>query len=90
MRIYDSIIKPFDMTDIKKRCIVAFKPKNKKVWYTGEVGDTYSPESKYNKRNTWFFDIEVILPVEPQWDEGDKRRYFPEEIDEIVVLDNKE
>jgi hypothetical protein len=89
MKIYDSIIKPFDMTGINKGCIVAFKPKDEKLWYTGNVGDVYPPVSKYNKKDTWFFDIMVILPVHPQWcEDGDKTVYFHDEIDEIVILDN--
>lgn len=89
MRIYDTLISPFDMTGINKGCIIAFRPKNEKVWYTGKVGDVYSPNSKYNTRDTWFFDIQIILPIHPQWSEdGDKTMYFHDDIDEMVILDN--
>lgn len=89
MRIYDSLIKPFDMTGINKNAIVAFKPNGKREWFTGTMGDMYPPDSKYNKKDTWFFDIQIILPIYPQWSEdGDKTVFFHDDVEEIVILDN--
>lgn len=85
----DALLATVDYSKITNKAKIAFKPKDANTWYTGIINDIYAPNTKYNKHSYWTFNIDVILPVEPQWSEdNDKRTYYYNEIESIVVLDN--
>ena len=70
------------------KTIVAFKPIDRNVWYTGKFNWLSKPNTKYNTNDYWKFSIEVILPVDPQWIENDdKTVYYYDEIKNIKILE---
>ena len=72
------------LSESMESSIVAFKPKDSQLWFTGMFECMSAPNTKYNK---WHYSISVILPIEPKWyEDSDKTVYFPWEIEKIVIL----
>lgn len=70
------------------KTVVAFKPIDRNLWYTGIFNWLSKPSTKYNSDNYWKFSIEVILPINPQWTEDDdKLVYYYNEIQDIKILE---
>ena len=78
----------FEIEKCKLHSVVAFKTIDSQEWYTGVITTLYPPNSKCNDTSVYFFQINVSIPVEPQWYEDDaKTTYYLENITNLILLE---
>jgi hypothetical protein len=76
------------LINCKKGTIVAFKEKERDTWFTGQISGFLEPNSKYNKSDEYVVSINLNIPIEPQWYDGEQTVYYLDDISNLVVLEN--
>ena len=76
------------LINCKEGTVVAFKEKERNEWFTGIICSIFPPKSKYNQTDEYVLSINLNVPIEPQWYDGEKTGYYLEDISDLVVLEN--
>jgi hypothetical protein len=76
------------LSKCKVGTIVAFKTVEDN-WYTGKIQMIKPPNTLYNKRDYYKFNIIVTLPIAPRWiEKDDETIFFHNQIKDIKLLEN--
>jgi hypothetical protein len=73
------------LISLKENTIVAFKEKERSEWFTGVVNCVLPPNEK---RTEYYITINLNVPIEPQWYDGEQTVYYLDDISDLVVLEN--
>jgi hypothetical protein len=69
----------------KENAVVAFKERKRNEWFTGVVNCILPPNEK---RIEYYITINLNVPIEPQWYDGEQTVYYLDDISDLVVLEN--
>lgn len=73
------------LSNLKKNSIVAFKEKKRNKWFTGVVNCVLPPNEK---RTEYYIMINLNVPIDPQWNDGEQTVHYIDDISDLVVLEN--
>ena len=76
------------LINCKENTVVAFKEKERAEWFTGIISFIYPPQTKYNNTDEYKLQINLNVPIEPQWYDGEQTVYYLDDISDLVVLEN--
>lgn len=73
------------LSDLKENNVVAFKEKKRNKWFTGVISCIAPPNEK---RPEYFIIINLNVPIEPQWYDGEQTVYYLDDICDLIILEN--